>query len=216
MPHYAVRVTHSYEACKKMVALWALQCERMVVYEHQGEKTKKVHIHMALYNSRVAKKQLRNIAADTGLPVKGNENMSFKEWDAHPDNYCYYMTKGKHDPSYLLHYTKDDADTWKQAWVPPAEYHKVTAWEHLYNDLEPYLPLPPKFDVDSWLQSDQVTPVNHEDFYRKLSSHVTALLYKRHNTFWCPQMKHEKMCIMNTYCYRHKIRVPKKVRVEEE
>ena len=77
MPHYAVRITHSYEVAKPIVHLWAMKCEKILAYEHLGERTGKIHIHLLLVNTSVDK-QLRNIAATTKIPVSGNEWMSFK------------------------------------------------------------------------------------------------------------------------------------------
>jgi len=136
MPHYAVRITHSYEHCKRVIGLWALRCQKMIVYEHEGEKTNKVHIHVALFNTSIDKKQLRNVAASTGLPCKGNENMAFtkKDWDLDPI-YITYMTKGKHDPKYNKGYSDEEVSTFRNNWVEPAVYQKKDPKDvELYND----------------------------------------------------------------------------------
>ena len=53
MPHYAVRITHSYEVAKPIVHLWAMKCEKILAYEHLGERTGKIHIHLLLVNTSV-------------------------------------------------------------------------------------------------------------------------------------------------------------------
>ena len=42
MPHYAVRITHSYEVAKPIVHLWAGEM-KILAYEHLGERTGKLH-----------------------------------------------------------------------------------------------------------------------------------------------------------------------------
>lgn len=123
MPNYAVRITHSYDDCKRVIGLWALRCDKMLVYEHEGEKTGKAHIHIALCNTNIDKKQLRNIATNAGLPVKGNENCSFKDWDLE-STYMSYMTKGKHDPSYNKGYSSEEVNLFRSNWVEPTVYAK--------------------------------------------------------------------------------------------
>ena len=70
MPHYAVRITHSYEVAKPIVHLWAMKCEKILAYEHLGERTGKIHIHLLLVNTSVDRKQLRNIAATTKISIR--------------------------------------------------------------------------------------------------------------------------------------------------
>ena len=41
MPHYAVRITHSYEVAKPIVHLWAMKW-KILAYEHLGERTGKI------------------------------------------------------------------------------------------------------------------------------------------------------------------------------
>jgi len=147
MPYYAIRISHSYSVVNRIVSSWATKVEKMVVYEHYGEgdsdrtaETQKVHCHLVLFNTRVDKKQLRNLSADAigSENVKGNELMAFKEWKQ--DDYtkndpvaCIYMTKGHHDPKYLQGYTSIDAERWKKAWVKPSEHVKISNDEKLYN-----------------------------------------------------------------------------------
>jgi len=143
MPHYAVRITHSYEDCARAIGVWALRCDKIIVYEHQGDKTNKVHIHAALYNTNIDKKQLRNVAAETGLPCKGNENMAFtkRDWDLDPI-YITYMTKGKHDPKYNKGYSSEEVLTFRNNWKEPTLYQKkdpkdlimFQEWECNYTD----------------------------------------------------------------------------------
>jgi len=146
MPYYAVRITHPYSTVLRIVSSWSTQVEKMAVYEHYGKDDpdrksdeQKAHCHLVLFNTRVAKKQLRNLASDAvgSSNVKGNELMAFKDWDK--SDYekdvpiaCVYMTKGHHEPQYLQGYTKEDANKWKQEWVEHPKNVKLSKDEELY------------------------------------------------------------------------------------
>ena len=67
-------------------------------------------------NTSVDRKQLRNIAATTKIPVSGNEWMSFKVADLEP-TYITYMSKGQIDPSYNKGYTEAELEEYKHKWV---------------------------------------------------------------------------------------------------
>ena len=70
MPHYAVRITHSYEVAKPIVHLWAMKCEKSW-HTSTSANVQVNYIHLPLVNTSVDKKQLRNIAATTKIPVSG-------------------------------------------------------------------------------------------------------------------------------------------------
>lgn len=101
MPYdFAVRITRSYEEVARVISRWALECDKMVVYQHEGERTGKVHIHLGIEGSRICREQLRNIANTILInPCKGQGDWSFKVWDKE-ERYIVYMSKGKHNPSY--------------------------------------------------------------------------------------------------------------------
>lgn len=133
MPDYAIRVTHPYERIASMVSAWAQRSETMVVYEHPADdEVKRTHCHMIVTGTNVDKKQLRNIGSRFA-DLKGNENCSFKEFDGDEKAYV-YMTKGIHDPKYLLCVPKLTADCWKKQWTPPTKHEKVDKWTKMYNE----------------------------------------------------------------------------------
>lgn len=213
MPHYAVRITHSYDVCKRLVAQWALKSQALAVYEHLGEKTGKVHIHLALYSTSVDKKQLRNIAASCGVNVKGNENCSFKEWDG-KDLYIIYMTKGSLDPKYLLNYSQDDSDVWKAQWVAPKEYIKETCWMKLYAEFAPTCVITP-FDGPEWVDSKATysprelhSQRNFPIIYAAAFRFVKSKLHVH-----CPQYKSFMDCCVRTHCWNHHVTIPKDYKV---
>jgi hypothetical protein len=202
MPHYAVRITHSYSVAQRIVAAWAPKCERMAVFEHKGDKTGKVHIHLALYATSVDKKQLRNIAATTAIPVKGNENMAFEVWSGLEASYCYYMTKGHIDASYLMKYTTDDVKRWQEAWVEPAKHVKLSVWQKLWNEYEPDAP-----PIRQFYDDGSIVPENLQ--FKQLATHVHLYIYKLNGYTWCPQMTNQKKCLINTYCNKMCMKKPK-------
>lgn len=132
MPDYAVRITYPYEKIAQLVSAWALRSETMAVYEHPADgKVKRTHCHMIVTGTNVDKKQLRNIASKF-VEVKGNENCSFKEFTGEERAYV-YMTKGIHDPKYLLCIPRVTADSWKMSWVEqPAAPPKADKYTKLY------------------------------------------------------------------------------------
>ena len=97
MPHYAVRITHSYEVAKPIVHLWAMKCEKS--WHTSTSANVQVKFTFIYFVNTSVDKQLRNIAATTKIPVSGNEWMSFKVADLEP-TYITYMSKGQIDPSY--------------------------------------------------------------------------------------------------------------------
>jgi len=120
MPNYCARLTYSYEDCSGVFHAWALRCNQMVVYEHVGSKTEKVHCHVLLTGTSVDKKQLRNIAEGTRLDVKGQQRLAFStnEWDGDV-HFITYMSKGKHEPKYQKGFTAIELDEARKAWKEP-------------------------------------------------------------------------------------------------
>lgn len=122
--NYAVRITRSYEACSAYVAKLAMRCDKVLVYEHVGSSTEKVHVHMMLVGVRGDKKTLKNDAKGTALAtLKGNADWSFKTKDAKygdvtdSPQYITYMTKGIHEPKYNKGYTTEEVAACKAAYV---------------------------------------------------------------------------------------------------
>lgn len=133
MPDYAVRISYSYDMAAQLVSAWALRATHMAVYEHVGSQTQKIHIHLVIRGTNVDKKQLRNIGAKF-LNLKGNELCSFKDFTG-DEKYMTYMTKGIHEPKYLLGYTKEDHNKWIGDWVQqPAAGPKLDKNTKRYNE----------------------------------------------------------------------------------
>lgn len=109
---YFVRITRSYSDLSGLVNIWSARADKVVVYEHTGDETEKIHIHMVIKGSDVHKKQLKNLVGY--LNLKGNEDWSFKNYQE--GNAMIYMTKGKLEPKFIKGYTQEDTDFWKSQW----------------------------------------------------------------------------------------------------
>jgi len=197
MPDYAVRITHSYEEAKPIISLWAMRTTKMLVYEHIGGTTNKTHIHVSLLGTNVDKKQLRNIAATTKIPVSGNENMSFKIWDK-DEEYIKYMTKGKHDPKYNKGYEEFELLEIKKRWVETRLIDKPDKTDKLLGGFDTYI-----------YDNNVVQPGELMDFWT-LRKHVKKFVFVNH-----PGVRHRMdikaknlyHMIMNTYIYENNVKL---------
>lgn len=123
--NYAVRITASYDAYKKILSLWSLKVGKLVVYEHIGDKTEKTHIHLLIMDSSVDAERLKQIAKANGSDVSGNAGWSFKTKHKHhgplteatQGRYITYMTKGIHEPKYFSGVTAEYLEERKAAWI---------------------------------------------------------------------------------------------------
>lgn len=205
MPHYAVRITHSYEVAKPIVHLWAMKCEKILAYEHLGSRTGKIHIHLLLVNTSVDKKQLRNIAMTTKLSVSGNEWMSFKVADL-DTTYITYMSKGEIDPSYNKGYTDEELLLYKSKWVEPQNERQLDAndkillaWNNHYKELQEEHP-------DEFPREGP--PSNFFALRREAKSFIWHFQHKGVFPKWSHnEVKIYKM-LMNTLIYLHNVKVP--------
>lgn len=205
MPHYAVRITHSYEVATPIVHLWAMKCEKILAYEHIGSRTGKIHIHLLLVNTSVDKKQLRNIAATTKIAVSGNEWMSFKAADL-DTTYITYMSKGEISPSYNKGYTDEELLLYKSKWVPPQEKERqldandkvLMLWNDHYPDLQEERP--DEFPKDG--------PPNFFALRREVKIHVWHF---HHKGVYPKLSRHEKTIyrmLMDTIIFKNNIKIP--------
>jgi len=197
MPDYAVRLTHSYETARVVVGLWAMRCHKMIVYEHLGTKTGKVHIHLGLLGTNVDKKQLRNIASSTGLPVSGNEWCSFKVWDK-KDDYITYMSKGQLDAKYIKGYEQVELEACKSRWVEPHAYVKEDTTDNYLS----------KFDNHVFEQKIPAGEVMDFPTLRKVAKSFVAKHHQGVRSRWDIKAINLYMTIMRTYIYDNDVKVP--------
>lgn len=203
---YFVRITHSYDKIASLVSLWACRSEKLVVYEHIGTETEKVHCHILILGSNTQKKQLRNIGA-TCVPLKGNELCSFKEcvsWETP----VVYMSKGNLDPKYLKGFERSDADEWKAKWVAPSEYEKVSSDVRIVE----------KFWTDHRLEqfNNLVRPETEPDINRQIHykfywicKQAYAFLFGLNSYVWNMKTRNQYYMLVMTIATRQSIPIPR-------
>lgn len=199
---YFVRITHSYQQCISILSRWSLECDKMVVYEHIGSATEKVHIHIAIEGSRVQSKALKVQAEKVSqVPLKGNENCSMKQWDK-SEAPLVYMTKGNLDPKYLKGWTEAEAAEWKSKWVEPTNKQvKQSEVQKIYEE---------KFSYEEinkiWKEICQTAPISQTLFLRRRAMQEAMKLNKQMLT---PKTQTDARTLYLTYCYRNGIRLDK-------
>jgi len=205
MPHYAVRITHSYDVAKSIVHLWAMKCEKLLAYEHLGERTGKIHIHLLLVNTSVDKKQLRNIAATTKIPVSGNEWMSFKVADLDP-TYITYMSKGEIDPSYNKGFEAVHIDEYKQKWVKLNSAVKLTEDDKVIEGWIDY------YENELCVENpEEFTLTQKPDFFalrRECKLYVWNNFIKGRYPKWNRDGKYKYRMLMDTEIYKRNVKIP--------
>lgn len=126
LPSLASRVTLPWTDLSGWVAAATQYCSAIVVYQHTGSKTEKVHCHILWWEPTVIADTLKNIAKrDFGLTLKGNGDWSFKT--KYKDrlgtslkvnkDVITYMSKGVLEPSYIFGVTLEECTTFKSKWV---------------------------------------------------------------------------------------------------
>lgn len=198
-----VRITHSYEEAKDVVYVWAGRCKRMAVYEHTGDITEKVHIHLVMDGCEVEKKQLRELGSRTGVNLKGNEMCSMKKWDG-DERPLVYMTKGQFEPKYLQGWTEEDANGWKSKWTEPESRSRDGQLYDFY-----------MFDVDErynhYLRDNPLTAQNvltHQfDFVK---AHAKQCAFQHTKYIWNIQAVNMYKMLVYTYCFRNNVSIPQK------
>lgn len=208
MPYdYFVRVTYPYDKIASMVSLWSCRAEKLVVYEHTGEKTEKVHCHILILGSNTHKKQLRNLGA-TCVSLKGNELCSFKDCKSF-ERPLVYMTKGNLNPKYLKGFEHTDAEVWKAKWVPEEKYEKVPKDELLYNEF---------WSDELWEKfQDLKVPDNEVDFEKIMYYKFYWVLreareysFQKNGGIWNMKSRNMYYMLALTCCMRNRISISKK------
>lgn len=204
MESYACRITHPQTTVRHILASWSTQCEKLVAFEHTDGS--KIHSHLLIINSRVGKKQLRNIAANCGVNVKGNEFMSFKAYD-HNERYLVYMSKGQFTPYYLQGFTQEECEAAKAQWVP--DQKKENPQVRIYNRFEASLDLLSE-EFRNYVTNALALKLKIEDIrFEWIRSKSSRFAFAE-----CDRIANQKYVNMhkmltNTYCMRHNIPIDK-------
>lgn len=207
-----VRVTHSFQDASGVVALWADRCEKLLCYEHVGDVTEKIHIHLTIIGSNICKKQLRNIG-DVMIPLVGNKYCSFKKFDLNETTYV-YMTKGRLDPKFNKGYTQEQTDLYKSLWKDK-ESRLETFYGNIFDDGDE-----DAIDYEYWVR-DNNSPegqspaalaawrnkMAHGRFYWAKKT-VHQWVFQHYKYIWCPAAANDYKALVYTYIFRHHVLIP--------
>jgi len=215
-----VRITRPFCDLSGAIRQWALKCERMAVYEHEGSRTEKIHIHAILIGCSVSKERLKQLA----LPMirehgSGNEFWSFKEKDKRTKQpisattapgAIIYMTKGKHDPMYYLGYELEYLTALKDQWQEKAEpeSREVQLCKAFEQDAiwELYLESPDVFEPGS-------TMVISSRYVELVAFKARSWAFKLHHCVWSVRTATDAKMVFLTYCMRYGLIIPKEVKL---
>jgi len=213
MHSYAVRITHSYDTIKSLVDVWAEKCEKVAVYQHTGSETEKVHCHLVLLNSAVAKDQLKNFAKKLSVPLTGNQLCSFKKYDGNVTALV-YMTKGNLVPSFLKSWSLEDSDSWKKKWVPQQTFKSKDAmlYEDVFSEntltpaLEDYLK---NYDTNLYKSMGMLLPAYGERVFPFIKKWVHSEVFQRSGRIWNIRAINQYKMLVYSYYYRNSLKMPK-------
>ena len=153
---------------------------------------------------------MRNIAIKLGPKdwVKGQERLSFTEYNGEDEKPFIYMTKGNIDPSYLKGWTQTDADKWRSKWIAPADYTKTPTDVAMYNYV--FDGETEEKDYEEWMKS--IDTSKHYDVnlvkFLWLKHYVRIMIFNKNHSIWnIKAINLYKMCVY-TYCFRNGIEIP--------
>lgn len=116
-----VRITRPYDELVSLVSAWCLKCEKIIVYEHVGEETEKVHVHILMCGMVDSWDNFKKIAKKLGHNFNGNEDWcKTKKYVYNSQDTIKYMSKGVLDPKYNKGYTQEEIESAKKLWTPEA------------------------------------------------------------------------------------------------
>jgi len=199
MPNdYFARVTLPYERLDRMVSAWACKCDKILVYQHEGEKTQKIHCHILIMGCSVISKQLKNIASSLNVNLVGNENSSFKSVGSSGQdelNCIMYMSKGVLEPKYNKGYTPELIAQQKARWVEYTPSEKVPKILDFYLNFENF-------------SAQDMFECSHENKFNMLRRLAQQYAFKNNQQLATGKFFTEYKMLVFTYAMRHNISVP--------
>jgi len=207
---HAIRVTMDFASLKSVVALWALECNKLLAYEHH-ETGKKVHCHFLVEGARACRKTFYNIF-DRKFP--GCEQQSWRAGKKFDGDYTYitYMSKGGNGSSlvYNMAYKPEYLEEMQKKWVAPEQYVKIPKQLEFYNNVMSDFLTDMAFDV--WKKDNP----KWQDEYGNIKTAKYKFLTK-----WCFNAAAEHNhglitqktwadyhMLIQTYCYKNSIPNP--------
>lgn len=213
--HFAVRITKSFSDLSGVVRAWALKADKMIVYEHVGDETEKVHIHLLMLGVSVDAERLKQIAQATNRNLgSGNGFWSFKtkvKKDTispnNSDKFITYMSKGKLEPSYNQGWDEATLARLKDAWVDQVNLSRE---QKLYWEFVDYL----KVTVD-----DPEVRFHYDEKLYNTDENVSILkslsrswAFQYHTQIWSVRTATDAKMVFLTYCMRNNMTIPQDVK----
>lgn len=210
--HHALRCTVDFESLKSVVALWALECDKLLVYEH-NEAGKKIHCHILIEghsssakNVEGARKTLYNIFNRKFPGLTGQEHRAGKVFNG---KYVYitYMTKGANEPKYNKGYDPAFLEEKRKEWQKGDDYVKVSKDLQNYKKYmdEEHIAYAFKKWKDDNPKPEDVT--NKVHMYRFLQKWVLAAVIEEHSVL-NQQARNMYNMLIQTYTYQNSIPNP--------
>lgn len=225
MTNFAVRITLPFSDLSGSLRAWALKVDSMLVYEHVGTKTEKVHIHALLMGCNCDAERLKQIVKEHGVSqLKGNGDWSFKtkHRDLGPvaeetkDGYITYMSKGQLMPLYNKGFTDEYLIDMRDRWVDPKEY--LSKDERVYDEFAKTCSVEQvRGELKQW--RDNLIKVSRTaDLFSRTETDVVvqrvrSWAFAKHKRIWNVQTARVAKMVILTYCMRNNLDFPKDIKV---
>lgn len=176
----------------------------MLVYEHVGSLTEKVHIHLVIEGSEYQKKWLRELGSRWGIDLKGNGKCSFKEFDGNRTAMV-YMTKGELDPKFNKGYSEDDIALWKSQWVQQVETSPdARLYDQVFDEDND------KIEYEYYTKENPITPDNFADHkFGWLCKKAHRFVFNLNHQIWNLKAVNQYKMLVYSYCYRNGLAIPR-------
>lgn len=215
MPNaFFIRLTYSYEQIQKIISDWATHADSIVVYEHIGTKTEKIHCHVLIKGLALTTKRLRQIAQSYIKTIKGNQCMSCKTCSEDPDGTIKYMTKGIYDPKYYKGFEIEYLLNQKAQWVePPGKISRIQKiYGNFAEDFQKYF--------SEWIVGAEKDPdwplEGHKRKFTLLCDKAKTAAFKSNDNMWTQRTMCDYRTLVYTYTFQHNWTIPENTRFRKE
>lgn len=202
MANFAVRITAPRDKLIPVLGAWSSKCERILAYEHV--ETGKIHSHLLIMGCSQSTENLKNIARQNGLSLKGNGEWSFKTGytdkvgkvkieltENTKDKYVTYMSKGMYEPYYNKGYETKYLEDMKKEWVSPDPNKSKDA-----------------IVFEGFAKIMSAGGVDRDLTFAQVAGMARNYSFGRNNGIVNTQALKEAKMICLTYCYREQITIP--------
>lgn len=110
-----VRITETYEKLEGFIEKLAESCDKLVVYEH-GEEVSRKHIHFYAVQCKIKTDAIK-VRVKKHLQVANYPKDKWAFETAYDDGCIVYMTKGKLEPVYCKGFTQEELIAYRDKWV---------------------------------------------------------------------------------------------------